>query len=101
MSARLQPEQTLLDESHVGKRVLLRSQFGEDDNEATTHWCVGTIEDVCNDGTSAWVLWDAIPEEDYPATTTLKYFSPRTFNDQEVGSWRFDLSEIIDGLEIE
>lgn len=94
-----QPGEVTLDESHIGKRICLLSRFGDessDDVDATTYWCKGTIDDVCDDGTSAWVTWDAIPEEDYPESTTCESFPPRMFNGEKVGSWMFDLSETID-----
>ena len=62
-----------LNNSHVGRQIEIHSEFGEqsDDDDPnniilkTSVWCKCTIEEVYEDGKSAFVHWDAIPSVGY------------------------------------
>ena len=88
-----------LNNSHVGRRVEILSEFGgEDDDDPDADnimpkpsvWCKGTIEEVYKDSESAWVNWDAIQTVGYPETRAEAEFSSYDYNNgNKIGSWRF------------
>ena len=94
---KMQPGARRLDNSHVGRRIEIHSEFGESDNDDPDNiipkmsvWCKGTIEEVYEDGESAFVHWDAIPSVGYPQSRADADFPPNNFNKgNEIGSWRF------------
>ena len=97
MSMKMQPGARRLDNSHVGRRIEIHSEFGESDDDdpnniipKTSVWCKGTIEEVYEDGESAFVHWDAIHSIGYPQSRADAEFPPNNFNNgNEIGSWRF------------
>lgn len=83
-----------LNNSHVGRRIEILSEFGgEDDDDPdgdnimpkTSVWCKGTITEVYKDSESTW-----IPEVGYPETRAEAEFPSYDYNNgNEMGSWRF------------
>lgn len=80
-------EDTNLNDSLIGKRIEYMSEFASRDDRIL-RWCGGVIEDICDRGEAAWVLWDGIPEEGYEESRTLEPFEQSKFNGSEVGAWR-------------
>ena len=74
-------------------------------------WCGGVVQRV-SDGT--WIIptisgrgrkmyaageavevyWDAIPDANFPAGSTIEKIDPKKWNKSGVGAWRMDLEDL-------
>ena len=82
----------------IGKRIEYLAEFSddleydndeEDEVEPILHWCGGVIEQVCDGGDAAWVLWDNIPQYNYEASKSLEAFEVEDFEGDCAGAWRW------------
>ena len=63
-------------------------------------WIVGvnTQTKCFKAGEAAEVLWDAVPEVNYPAGKSIAEFKPNLWNKDKLGSWCKDLGKIDNGI---
>ena len=63
-------------------------------------WIVGANErtNCFKSGEAAEVLWDAVPEVNYPAGKSITEFKPNLWNKDKLGAWCKDLGKIDYGI---
>ena len=60
------------------------------------NWLVGenTLTNCFKAGEAAEVLWDVVPEVNYPASKSITEFKPNLWNKDKLGAWCKDLGKI-------
>ena len=65
----------------------------------STWLVVGNARTDCfKSGEAAELLWDAVPEVNYPAGKSIAEFKPNFWNKDKLGAWRKDLGSIYYGI---
>ena len=64
-------------------------------------WCVveNSRTKCFKAGEASEVLWDAVPELNYPAGKSIAEFKPNLWNRDKLGAWCKDLGKIDYGIE--
>ena len=64
-------------------------------------WIVGSNSrtNCFKAGEADEVLWDAVPEVNYPADKSMSEFKPNLWNKDKLGAWCKDLGKIYYGIE--